>query len=342
MEEGFIKLSRKFFTNDIWQAARAYNESEAWLDLIQSARFEASEITSRIGGREITWGRGQYPASNRFLAKKWGRSETWVKSVLTSFKKKGMITTECTQGMNVITLVNFDKYNYTENPVQNPTKNPLQKPLNAFNISELQELITQLKTHLETQCETRHEANMTEMADFSHSLKPTANPNNKKEEEYNNYKSSLRGSNEPLCGTSPHAEERIDYKALVDFFNKETKGVFGTVRYPISDTRRGMISARIKQHGKQAFVDMIHKAYASDFLRGQNGNSFKATFDWLIKPTNFEKVISGNYDNRSSKDCGADSANDDADFMRNIAEGIARANYEKQRRQSDGKPLSRG
>ena len=159
----------------------------------------------------------------------------------------------------------------------------------------------------------------------------------------NDNDSSLRGSNEPLCGTSPHAaEERIDYKALVDFFNNETKGVFGTVRYPISDTRKGMINARIKQHGKQAFSDMIHKAYASDFLKGQNGNNFKATFDWLIKPTNFEKVISGNYDNRSSKDCGTGSASDDADFMRNIAEGIARANYEKQRRQSDGEPLSRG
>ena len=339
MEEGFIKLSRKFFTNDIWQAARAYNESEAWLDLIQSARFEASEITSRIGGREITWGRGQYPASNRFLAKKWGRSETWVKSVLTGFKKKGMITTECTQGMNVITLVNFDKYNYTENPVKNPTRNPLQNPLNTFNISELQELITQLKTHLETQCETRQDVNTTEMTVFSHSLKPTANPNNKKGEEYNN-NPSLRGSEEPLCGTSPHVEEKIDYKALVDFFNEETKGVFGFVRYPISDTRKGMINARIRQHGKQAFVDMIHKAYASDFLRGQNKSGFKATFDWLIKPTNFEKVISGNYDNRSIENIGNHTESNDEDFMRNIAEGIARANYEKQRRRIDDEPVS--
>ena len=67
--EGYIKLSRKFFSNDMWNEARTFSSCEAWLDLIQSARFEASSITSRIGCYEVTWGRGQYPASNRFLAK---------------------------------------------------------------------------------------------------------------------------------------------------------------------------------------------------------------------------------------------------------------------------------
>lgn len=161
-----------------------------------------------------------------------------------------------------------------------------------------------------------------------------------KEEEKEEEDEYLRGSNEPLCGTSPHVEEKIDYKALVNFFNEETKGVFGFVRYPISDKRKGMVNARIRQHGKQAFVDMIHKAYASDFLRGQSGNSFKATFDWLIKPTNFEKVISGNYDNRSIENIGNHAESNDKDFMRNIAEGIARANYEKQRRRVDDESVS--
>lgn len=69
MDKGFIKLSRTFFDNKIWQAARAFSECEAWIDLIQSARFEASPTTSRIGCYEVTWERGQYPASNRFLAK---------------------------------------------------------------------------------------------------------------------------------------------------------------------------------------------------------------------------------------------------------------------------------
>lgn len=109
---------------------------------------------------------------------------------------------------------------------------------------------------------------------------------------------NIGDSNESLvCGTSqPHAEH-IDYSELVKFFNEETKGVFGTVRTPLSDSRKGMINARIKSYGKKTFADMIHRAYQSDFLKGQNKKGWTASFDWLIKPTNFEKVISGNYDN---------------------------------------------
>ncbi len=111
MDKGFIKLSRSFFDNRIWQAARAFSECEAWLDLIQSARFEATPTTSRIGCYEVTWGRGQYPASIRFLAKKWGRPEKWVREFLGRLKKENMITMENTQGVSVITLTNFEKYN---------------------------------------------------------------------------------------------------------------------------------------------------------------------------------------------------------------------------------------
>ena len=134
-----------------------------------------------------------------------------------------------------------------------------------------------------------------------------------------------------VCGTSqPHAEH-IDYSELVKFFNEETKGVFGTVRTPLSDSRKGMINARIKSYGKKTFADMIHRAYQSDFLKGQNKKGWRASFDWLIKPTNFEKVISGNYDNknRTSNDAGD---RDMEEFYRGIASGIARQSYEETKR----------
>ena len=311
MEKGFIKLSRSFFNNKMWQAARKFSECEAWLDLIQSARFEASPTTSLIGSCEVTWNRGQYPASIRFLSKKWGQSESWVRKCLSNFKKEGMITIENTQGVSVITLVNFDKYN---TPPDTPFNTPSGTP-NILNNNHLEQLITQVATQVVTQAmKSQH----------------TSNTNNKKEEEYNN-NYSLRSSNELLCGTSQPHEEKIDYRNLVSFFNDTTKGVFGNIRYPLSDKRKGMINARIKEHGKRAFVEMIQKAYESDFLKGQNSRNFTASFDWLIKPTNFEKVISGNYDNKNSRTSA--SGNDgNEDFMRNIAEGIARGNYEKQQR----------
>lgn len=183
-DSGFIKLSRKFFDNKIWQAARAFSECEAWLDLIQSARFEASPTTSRIGCYEVTWGMGQYPASNRFLAKKWGRSEQWIKTFLGKLKREKMITTDNAQGVNVITLVNFEKYNGIA--VETPPANPLGIPPNIFNNNDLCEVVT----HLVTQ-------------QVTHFLKkqPTSNPNNKKDKE--NIKKPPKGGKESQKGSGP-------------------------------------------------------------------------------------------------------------------------------------------
>lgn len=201
---GYIKLSRSFFDNKIWQAARAFSECEAWLDLIQSARFEASPTTSRIGCYEVTWGRGQYPASNRFLAKKWGRSEQWVKSFLGKLKKEQMITVDNSQGLNIINLVNFDKYNGIE--ANNPPNNPPNNPSNDMCLSELQDLIT----HLVTQ-QVTHLRN----------LQPTSNPNNKKEK---------NKENPPIGGTKKDAalaatlSRKEDFKqSLIPFLGKYGK-----------------------------------------------------------------------------------------------------------------------
>ena len=137
MDEGYITLSRRFFASKIWQAARAFNESEAWLDLIQSARFEPSAITSRIGCYEVTWNRGQYPASVKFLAKKWGRSERWVRSLLERLRRDKMITTDNSQGVTVVTLVNFDKYN----PAPTKREDTARKGCPTSSTAELSALI---------------------------------------------------------------------------------------------------------------------------------------------------------------------------------------------------------
>lgn len=148
MEDGYIMLSRKFFEHKIWKTARTFNESEAWLDLIQSARFEPSVTTSRVGvcKKEITWGRGQYPASIRFLAKKWNWNIRKVKSFLTSLKCEDMISVDDAQGITVITLLNFDKYNYT------PTSNEVNVTANVtdkyLSYKDLDVFAEQVAEHL--------------------------------------------------------------------------------------------------------------------------------------------------------------------------------------------------
>ena len=112
--EGFLKLSRKFFSNEMWNEAREFSESEAWIDLLQSACWSTGKDSNvrLIGGREVSYTRGQYPASISFLQKRWGwKTERKVRSFLDKLKRKGMITVDSTQGINLITISKYDQYN---------------------------------------------------------------------------------------------------------------------------------------------------------------------------------------------------------------------------------------
>lgn len=146
MDEGFLRLSRRFFSNEMWKVAREFSECEAWLDLIQSARFEATgkAYSELIGGREISYSRGQYPASVSFLMKRWKWSEKKVRYFLSKLKKKGMITTCNLQGMNVITLCNYDDYN----PPKGKDKGVDWGIDNSKEISELRHALGELRAEL--------------------------------------------------------------------------------------------------------------------------------------------------------------------------------------------------
>ncbi|MDR1562287.1 MAG: DUF4373 domain-containing protein [Dysgonamonadaceae bacterium] len=95
--------------------------------------------------------------------------------------------------------------------------------------------------------------------------------------------------------------ERIDYGKFVEWFNSDTKGAFGLLRLPFGEKRQIAIRARVREHGKAALFEVIKKAYKSDFLRGDNNRGWVATFDWILRPSNFEKILSGNYDDDRAK-----------------------------------------
>jgi hypothetical protein len=260
---GYIKLNRKFFENVYWLQKRTFSLSEAWLDLIQMARFDAGPTFKILpNGRQITIERGEVHASLRFLSSRWGWSVEKTLRYVNNHIEKQEIERRTEQGESVIKLCNYDNYN----PLSNTDPN------------------TRSNTHPNT------------------GRTPTRTNNNKekKEKKRNNLRISPNGenamSNSPKETLTPSGA--IDYKALIEFFNRETKGVFGNVRYPITGKREGAIRARIREHGKEAFAHMIQLASKSDFLKGENQHGFTATFDWLIKPNNFQKVIEGNYENR--------------------------------------------
>jgi hypothetical protein len=56
----------------------------------------------------------------------------------------------------------------------------------------------------------------------------------------------------------------------------------------------------MQKYGKDGIKDCFLKAAGSDFLQGKV-TDFRATFDWILKPTNFIKIIENNYANGKQK-----------------------------------------
>ncbi len=104
-----------------------------------------------------------------------------------------------------------------------------------------------------------------------------------------------RGAAERNAGRFPVKSVKELCKRFIEEYNRKC------ARMPqatvLTDFRKKGIMNRYKDFGEDGFINMLEKASSSDFLNGQSGSGWKANFDWLIRPTNFIKVIEGNYDN---------------------------------------------
>ena len=148
MCKGFKQISNDFFESDYWRQSRTYNDCEAVLDIISQVRFEASEHSARIGGREVTWGQAEWPASVRFLAARWKWTDRRVRTFLSSLKRKGVIEISDTQGVSVIKL---KRYLVLNTPSTDTVNDTIADTLNTLNIKDLVREVTQQVTQQLTQ-----------------------------------------------------------------------------------------------------------------------------------------------------------------------------------------------
>lgn len=66
----------------------------------------------------------------------------------------------------------------------------------------------------------------------------------------------------------------------------------------VKGNRLKQLNARVNEFGIDEIIQAIESIKDSDFLKGQNNKNWIITFDWLIKPNNFIKVLEGNYLNK--------------------------------------------
>jgi hypothetical protein len=112
----YITISRKLFEHSLWCEERTFSRFEAWIDLIQLARFENTEQKSIINGKIVGWIRGEIPVSLRFLARRWNWSKNKVDNFFSLLENEKMIEKRTAEGTSqtIIKLSNYDSYNFSK------------------------------------------------------------------------------------------------------------------------------------------------------------------------------------------------------------------------------------
>ena len=110
--------------------------------------------------------------------------------------------------------------------------------------------------------------------------------------------------------------EKTDYEQIARMYNDTC------VSFPrltsLSDARKKAIKARLNTYSIDDFKRLFELAESSTFLKGGNSRNWSATFDWLMKDSNFAKVLDGNYNNKTGANGVKVSNNNDGDFFPRI------------------------
>lgn len=273
MFEGWIKMHRKTLDSDMFRNLTA-TQRDVFTVLLMLANHK--EKTWEWGGQLFSLKPGQLITSLESL-KKYCAKDTTIQNIRTALRKLekwGFLTNKSTKTGRLITICNWGIYQGDDTSANKQSNKQLTNNQQTTN--------KQLTTNKNDK-------------------------NEKNEENNNNY--ILK---DIVCDTaevSPTPSDKIvalknknpntPYSQIVELYNDTCGAAFGMVT---------SLSVQRKKHLKILFRDLNHdldtirhlfiKAKESDFLRGHNKRSWRATFDWLIKINNAVKVLDGNYDNK--------------------------------------------
>jgi hypothetical protein len=107
---------------------------------------------------------------------------------------------------------------------------------------------------------------------------------------------------EPKFFEDDKPSEKIDYDRIVDLYHKACPSYPKLIK--LSDKRKAKIRVRFEEmkYDYQTMATIFCKMEASKFLKGDNKNGWKATFDWVLEnANNWVKVLEGQYDNKQEQ-----------------------------------------
>lgn len=241
--EYYIPISRRLFEHQLWGEERKFSRFEAWLDIIQSARFE--DTKQLIGNRFIVVKRGQMLVSLRFLASRWQWSTKKVNTFLELLIQDKMIIKETPKetGQTVITVCNYDKYNFVS-----------------------QELETQKK----------QEGNRKETLRKQEGNK--VNIDNKEKELEESKKESPNGDKKEATASSC-ASSNPDFIKFNDWLKRKAPFCSNPKNFPSQITEAEFLKLKEKYTGKQ-IADTIEQIENRKDLRKRYTNLYRTVLNW--------------------------------------------------------------
>ena len=131
-KKGYIRLHRQLQECWVWNGER-YSRGQAWVDLILMANHK--DVKMPIGENIEIIKRGQFVTSISKLADKWMWSFNTVKKFLNLLENDNMLTRKSDNSKTVITIINYELYQYSgdenEDNVDRPLDRPTDRPTNG-------------------------------------------------------------------------------------------------------------------------------------------------------------------------------------------------------------------
>ena len=215
--------------------------------------------------------RGQLVTSFANLSAETGLSLQVIRSCLDKLQRTGEVNKQSTSQYTIITVCKYADYQQFEDAEQQT---------NNIQITSEQQASNKRVTNEQQQ-----------------------HKNIRKKEYKNIYTLSNERESDAVASEPKKAsKDVVDFAGLISFFNRameQAKAIIPRCQ-SCEGKRREFVRARIREHGMDKVYEMITKASESDFLNGKNDRGWIADFTWLFRPSNFQKVLEGNYDNRTN------------------------------------------
>ena len=139
-QEGYLKLYRRIFSSSRWYDGTEFDERSAWIDILGRVAFMPTTIN--IKGVDIHLNVGDFIASQRGLAQAWNWSRGRVRNFISKEMRNGKLRAKFksnvqaqlqAQGINVLNVCNFERYNYA---VNNASPRPSPRPAHPSYINK--------------------------------------------------------------------------------------------------------------------------------------------------------------------------------------------------------------